>query len=938
MTGIWGEIVDELLRPVADALPGMAILALAPAVILLGLRAFKPDLARLPRWSRGATIAAVLMASVVAGYRLVWGRLALFDDAYISFRYARNFADGNGLVWNIGEQVEGYTNFLWTFVIGLLIRWTPWEAPEIGLWLSLACFAPTLVAIALLGRRLVGSAWLPLAVPLYALHTVATAYGSTGMETGLCALLVTAGALALVRAEGFAGHAAAGLVLILTALTRPDHGIFYAVGAAVVAGEQLLALVAARRGGERAPWRAVVSNVLGYAAPFALYGLYMVWKLDYYGHVLPNTWWAKGGGEVWYSQGVFYLLLFWVGTNAWIPGLMAVVGAAWPGDRAQRRFGAFVVGSVLLFDVYVARVGGDYMHGRFLLSLLPLVLVGGEVLAFRLVAGRRRLLAAAAIGVLLASAWAPPLFPGKQRHWHVVDENRIWPVSRVWPEVEVDRPHWRIGRFLRDEVRGAGLEPVIGTGSIGMVGYYSGLELVDCRGLTDAVVARRPVGDRSKPGHEKKATRRYLQERGVHLLRSKSGQQHFHPERFRELTRFSMKKAAGTGEPWQIARYERELMSRLADVHGVEFVDFDRWLDRYVADLEHKDPSEVAADLPWLRSYWFDHNADADRLTAIEYRGEGVTAIGLPGREFVVVSVGELLAPGAVGDADGDELAGDVVMGSLGRVLMPVPVEAVRDDPLPPLGPAGLQPLARMGVDLVSLANPHAMDYGTAGVVGTIDRLERRDIDWVGAGPGRLEARRARTLAGAGLRISVIGVAAQTAELARSEVFASKIRGGVWRARGSDVARTVTRLRERRAIDFVVAVVDWGDDGEPDPAGRRELAAELIGAGVDLIDGNGAAGHEGFELVDGVPVVWGKGRFGTPGSSVVRYAFADGGLDRVELSLRGGDLLDGEQALLARRLEERGVSFEQRADGWFVVPVPRRGGVRPNGQDDDSAR
>ena len=35
------------------------------------------------------------------------------DDAYISYRYARNFADGAGLVWNRAEWVEGYTNFLW---------------------------------------------------------------------------------------------------------------------------------------------------------------------------------------------------------------------------------------------------------------------------------------------------------------------------------------------------------------------------------------------------------------------------------------------------------------------------------------------------------------------------------------------------------------------------------------------------------------------------------------------------------------------------------------------------------------------------------------------------------------------------------------------------------------------------------------------------------
>ncbi|MGB7063098.1 MAG: hypothetical protein WBF13_12190, partial [Candidatus Zixiibacteriota bacterium] len=41
------------------------------------------------------------------------------DDAFISFRYAKNFVEGHGLVYNIGEKVEGYSNFLWTLLLSL---------------------------------------------------------------------------------------------------------------------------------------------------------------------------------------------------------------------------------------------------------------------------------------------------------------------------------------------------------------------------------------------------------------------------------------------------------------------------------------------------------------------------------------------------------------------------------------------------------------------------------------------------------------------------------------------------------------------------------------------------------------------------------------------------------------------------------------------------
>ena len=46
------------------------------------------------------------------------------DDAYISYRYVANFLNGDGLVYNIGERVEGYTNFGWVIY---LIMWVHWE-------------------------------------------------------------------------------------------------------------------------------------------------------------------------------------------------------------------------------------------------------------------------------------------------------------------------------------------------------------------------------------------------------------------------------------------------------------------------------------------------------------------------------------------------------------------------------------------------------------------------------------------------------------------------------------------------------------------------------------------------------------------------------------------------------------------------------------------
>ena len=57
-----------------------------------------------------------LLLAVLAAHMLHYG-ICTQDDAFISFRYAANLIGGDGLVYNAGEPVEGYTNFLWTVLL-----------------------------------------------------------------------------------------------------------------------------------------------------------------------------------------------------------------------------------------------------------------------------------------------------------------------------------------------------------------------------------------------------------------------------------------------------------------------------------------------------------------------------------------------------------------------------------------------------------------------------------------------------------------------------------------------------------------------------------------------------------------------------------------------------------------------------------------------------
>ena len=69
------------------------------------------------------------------------------DDAFISFCYARNLLEGHGLVYNPGEYVEGYSNFLWVLELTALGGAFGLRPEHTAPWLSVACTGGTLAAL-----------------------------------------------------------------------------------------------------------------------------------------------------------------------------------------------------------------------------------------------------------------------------------------------------------------------------------------------------------------------------------------------------------------------------------------------------------------------------------------------------------------------------------------------------------------------------------------------------------------------------------------------------------------------------------------------------------------------------------------------------------------------------------------------------------------------
>jgi hypothetical protein len=100
---------------------GTSLLTYSPILLVstttLAVIALRPMRLRSERARRRFAWTFALLAIVWAA-ALSW----IGDDAFISFRYARNLAEGHGLVFNVGERVEGYTNFLWTVLFAPLIK------------------------------------------------------------------------------------------------------------------------------------------------------------------------------------------------------------------------------------------------------------------------------------------------------------------------------------------------------------------------------------------------------------------------------------------------------------------------------------------------------------------------------------------------------------------------------------------------------------------------------------------------------------------------------------------------------------------------------------------------------------------------------------------------------------------------------------------------
>jgi len=468
----------------------------------------RPVAVRLLLLAQLALIGWVLAVQFPAWWEQRWVQ----DDAYVSFRYARNAVRGDGWVYNAGEPVEGYTNFLWTALATVpLANGAADPLPfmhrvAVGLWL--ASFG-LLIALGI-GLWAAGLWAAPLAVIPLAYHWSYNLWFFSGMETPMVTCFTIAAVCAVAldpRRHAWSLGAASGCAVALM-MTRPDGVVLFVALALAVLWMDGAWLQRERRWG-----RGVVLPALPLLLVFAPF---QAWRLSFYGSLYPNTYYAKAAYLPFYTRGLRYLWHYlWI-YRLW-PFLALWIGAMWtPRAPLERRFLLAAGLSALAVGFYVVRLGGDFMEWRFLTPIsgvaYPAIVVGACALGQALGARWRRRAGGAARAALpsligwgsgaLAAAlltWATIASAPAARTRQIDDQETI-PLLRRY--TDPGRFDWATAAHVFDAVlpRGARLA----TTSAGVIPYICDRPTLDLHGLTDATIARVPIdpAHRGRMGHE----------------------------------------------------------------------------------------------------------------------------------------------------------------------------------------------------------------------------------------------------------------------------------------------------------------------------------------------------------------------------------------------------------------------------------------------------
>lgn len=493
------------------------------------------------------------------------------DDAYISYRYVANFLNGHGLVYNIGERIEGFTNFGWVIYL-ILAGAMKLDFILVSQLTGLAFGAGLIILTYLLARHLFAreDSWLAL-LPVYlvAANPGLAYWSPAGLETSCFAFAVLAALYCYLRRSRWLL-----LWLLVAVWVRPEG--------ALVAGLLVLTEAITERRLPRFTVRAVILTFI-LSLPFALF------KVLYYGSIFPNPFFAKTGARLDYlTAGLEYAGKFFADCGFYGIGLLLPLIFWSRMSRAFRAVWLFVV----LYVLYIVVVGGDVLKvyrffvpvlgGVALLTALSLRLVVGNVAPRT----RQMICFLVAVPLLAATVWLP---------WNHVNTYNA-----------TEKLFMRKMQFMGQQMRQSDTTNfTVAVPTIGIFGYeLLGHDVIDMLGLTDSTIARHsepPIAGMTTTWKERKHNTRYLLTRAPDYIVFSTGVKPSAPaERalllfpeflnaYRTVGWYYQVNPTSTGSIVSAFKRVREVKGPLVPTYPVEYVQYYKeGLDSYVAGNQRR--------------------------------------------------------------------------------------------------------------------------------------------------------------------------------------------------------------------------------------------------------------------------------------------------------------------------------------------------------------
>lgn len=451
-------------------------------------------------------LGVVLGLPAVVFLALAWKLNFLCDDAFISFRYTRNWIEGHGLRYNLDAQppVEGYSNFLWVLLMG------PFAAAGIDLGVVarvLSALCGLLLCVWVTDharRRFELNSTGALATGLFFATLPCTALWATGgLATMPSALLVFGVYERLLGDPHRPRGIAAGLFAAGAVLMRADGFVWITM---LLAGGGLHWLWSGR---ERRLLRAALQT-LGIAA--LVTAAHFLWRHSYYGEWLPNTARVKAGFSTFrLERGWNYLAQWWLT----IPSIAVVlVLSMWRVRAAWRSALAVSLTVVMGAQAYALWIGGDFMpFGRLMFAAVPFLALMFAALMARWQESSGKLAAVFAVVLLTGNTLAcfdiNPLPSSVRSRFHF-RLSSPWQSEIAMRAAMVQRAQeW----ILLGRAMALFTEPSdsIVLSGIGAVGYHSRVRVFDRYGLVspEVLASSKPLKQAS-PGHDRAVSQSFF--------------------------------------------------------------------------------------------------------------------------------------------------------------------------------------------------------------------------------------------------------------------------------------------------------------------------------------------------------------------------------------------------------------------------------------------